>query len=436
MAAPPHAHDLSPWQHGHHWAADRRANERRTHAVIAITLVTMAAEIAAGWVVAVDGAAGRRLAHGHPRRGDRRGRAGLCADAALGRRRALLARAVEGRGAGRVHQRAAARRGGAGDRAPSRVLRLVSPRAVDYGPSLGWRSSGWSSTWSARWLLHAPAGRRRQRTTATTTATHHACHDHDHAHHGHEAHDGTDLNLKAAYLHVLADAATSVLAIAALLAGKYAGMAWLDPAMGLVGAAVIAWWSRGLLARTGKILLDREMDDPVADDLRQRLEADGDAAWPTCTSGASATSASPPTPRWWPMHRSTPTPTARAWPTCRHWPTSRSKSTAARSPANAERRAGRACRSFVRSGCRASSAPSRSPPATARLGALLALRRGAVGEHAEGGVHDDLRDARRDRVQQPAPKMPSRVATRTGLSMQACTIRSAASSGSSSGMLS
>ena len=62
-----------------------------------------------------------------------------------------------------------------------------------------------------------------------------------------------------------------------MLAGKYAGIVWLDPVMGLVGAALIAWWSRGLLAHTAKILLDREMDHPLAEQLRQRLEADGDA---------------------------------------------------------------------------------------------------------------------------------------------------------------
>jgi Co/Zn/Cd efflux system component len=68
-----------------------------------------------------------------------------------------------------------------------------------------------------------------------------------------------------------------VLAIVALLAGWLAGIAWLDPVIGLVGAALIVWWSRGLLSRTGKILLDREMDDPLATQLRQRLEADDDA---------------------------------------------------------------------------------------------------------------------------------------------------------------
>jgi cation diffusion facilitator family transporter len=123
------------------------------------------------------------------------------------------------------------------------------------------------------WLLHAPGdGDGHSRDHHHDHAHHHAD-AHDHVHH---AHRSSDLNLKAAYLHVLADAATSVLAIAALLA-QVPGLIWVDPVMGLVGAALIAWWSRGLLAHTGTILLDREMDNPLAAQLRQRLEADGDA---------------------------------------------------------------------------------------------------------------------------------------------------------------
>jgi cation diffusion facilitator family transporter len=88
---------------------------------------------------------------------------------------------------------------------------------------------------------------------------------------------GEDLNRKAAYLHVLADAATSVLAIGALLAGKLVGWGWLDPLIGLLGAVLIGAWSLGLLRSTGTILLDREMDDPLAGQVRERLESDGDA---------------------------------------------------------------------------------------------------------------------------------------------------------------
>ena len=85
------------------------------------------------------------------------------------------------------------------------------------------------------------------------------------------------MNLRAAYVHVMADAFTSVLAIVALAAGMVAGWAWLDPVMGIVGAAVIAWWSKGLLAQSARVLLDREMDSPVASQVREAIECDDDA---------------------------------------------------------------------------------------------------------------------------------------------------------------
>ena len=87
------------------------------------------------------------------------------------------------------------------------------------------------------------------------------------------AHDhGHDLNLRSAYLHVVADAATSVLAIVALAGGWLYGWAWLDPLMGIVGAVLVASWARGLLVETGKVLLDREMDHPVVDEIREGVE--------------------------------------------------------------------------------------------------------------------------------------------------------------------
>lgn len=93
-------------------------------------------------------------------------------------------------------------------------------------------------------------------------------HDHGHGHgHGHE-----DLNLKSAYLHVLADAATSVAAILALLGGWRLGWAWLDPVMGLAGALLIIAWARGLLRQTSRVLLDREMDHPVVAEIREAIE--------------------------------------------------------------------------------------------------------------------------------------------------------------------
>ena len=93
-------------------------------------------------------------------------------------------------------------------------------------------------------------------------------HGHGHAHGGHHH----DLNLKSAYVHVIADAFTSVLAIVALLGGWWYGWSWLDPVMGLVGAVLVAVWARGLLADTGKVLLDREMDHPVVQEIREAIE--------------------------------------------------------------------------------------------------------------------------------------------------------------------
>jgi cation diffusion facilitator family transporter len=92
---------------------------------------------------------------------------------------------------------------------------------------------------------------------------------HDHDHHGH-AH--ADMNLRAAYVHVLADAATSVLAIVALAGGLLLGLGWLDPVMGLVGAALVTVWAWGLLRDSSRILLDAEMDSPVVEEIREIIE--------------------------------------------------------------------------------------------------------------------------------------------------------------------
>ncbi len=97
-------------------------------------------------------------------------------------------------------------------------------------------------------------------------------HDHGHAHgneHGHHH----DLNLRSAYLHVVADAATSVLAIIALAGGKYFGASWLDPVMGIVGTVLVGRWAIGLLRDTGRVLLDAEMDAPVVQEVRDVIAA-------------------------------------------------------------------------------------------------------------------------------------------------------------------
>jgi cation diffusion facilitator family transporter len=104
-------------------------------------------------------------------------------------------------------------------------------------------------------------------------SAHHHGHDDggDHYHeHGNAAHD---LNLRSAYIHVVADAATSVLAITALTGGLLFGWAWLDSTMGIVGAGVVALWAWGLIGQTSRVLLDSEMDHPIVNEIREALES-------------------------------------------------------------------------------------------------------------------------------------------------------------------
>ena len=109
-------------------------------------------------------------------------------------------------------------------------------------------------------------------------ATHGAGPDHDHGHddHGHHDHGHHDHNLRSAYLHVLADALTSLTAIFALLGGKYFGQAWLDPAMGIVGSLLVARWSWGLIRQSSKVLLDHQEPEQVRQRVRAALEAGDD----------------------------------------------------------------------------------------------------------------------------------------------------------------
>ncbi|MBE0687892.1 MAG: CDF family Co(II)/Ni(II) efflux transporter DmeF [Anaerolineaceae bacterium] len=105
--------------------------------------------------------------------------------------------------------------------------------------------------------------------------------DHDHADHSHNhgnEHDHQhDHNLKSAYLHVLTDALTSVLAILALLAAKYFGFVWMDPLMGIVGAILVARWSIGLLRSTSAILLDKQVSQTLQDKIKYHIESDGES---------------------------------------------------------------------------------------------------------------------------------------------------------------
>jgi cation diffusion facilitator family transporter len=141
--------------------------------------------------------------------------------------------------------------------------RLVAPRPIHYEQALAVAALGLAVNVVCALIL----GRAHD-------DPHHS-HDHGHAHgpdgHEHEHGHHPDLNLKSAYLHVIADAATSVLAITALAGGWFYGWARLDPLMGIVGAALVGSWAVGLLKETGRALLDAEMDGPVVDEIRTAL---------------------------------------------------------------------------------------------------------------------------------------------------------------------
>jgi cation diffusion facilitator family transporter len=106
---------------------------------------------------------------------------------------------------------------------------------------------------------------------------HHHSHDHDGQSHGDHSHDH-DLNLRAAYLHVLADAFTTLLAIIALTSGKFFGWSWLDPVVGLVGSSVVFSWAYSLLRDTSGILLDRTpLTSDLPEEIRRAVESDNDS---------------------------------------------------------------------------------------------------------------------------------------------------------------
>ena len=139
------------------------------------------------------------------------------------------------------------------------VERIFSPVQIHFNEAIPIAIVGLLVNLICAWLLH--------------DGGHDHGHSHSHAHsdHGH-SHAEHDLNHKAAFLHVVADAVTSVLAILALFAGKYFGWNLLDPILGIVGAFLVANWSWSLIRQTGKTLLDAEMDEPIVDEIREVIQ--------------------------------------------------------------------------------------------------------------------------------------------------------------------
>jgi len=130
------------------------------------------------------------------------------------------------------------------------TLRLISPMPIHYDQAIAIAAAGLVVNLLCAWLLKDG---------------HH--HEHSHGHEHSHDHHHQDLNLRSAYLHVVADAATSILAIIALFGGKFGDANWLDPTMGIVGAFLVLIWAYRLLLDTGRVLLDAEMDAPVVAEI-------------------------------------------------------------------------------------------------------------------------------------------------------------------------
>lgn len=142
------------------------------------------------------------------------------------------------------------------------ALRLMRPLPIAFDQAIVIAVVGLAVNLGSAWLLR-------------DAHRHGDDHEHDEQHHHHHRHHH-DHNLRSAYFHVLADALTSVLAIVALTMGRLYGWVWMDPAMGIVGALVIAHWSLGLLRSSGAVLLDAVPDARLAAQIRKRMEIGND----------------------------------------------------------------------------------------------------------------------------------------------------------------
>jgi cation diffusion facilitator family transporter len=250
-----HSHSIDPWTHEHVFLGRLHSrNERRTWFVVALTAVMMIGEIAAGsifgsmalladgWHMATHAAAlgiaavAYLFARQHARNARFAFGTGKFGDLAAFSSAIILALiAVQ--------------------IAYESAVRLVHPVPIAYGEAIAVAALGLGVNLVSAWLLRDT-------------------HDHSHGHaHGHRHHDN---NLRAAYVHVLADAATSVLAILALVIAMVAQWVWADPAVGIIGSLVIASWAYGLIRDSGAVLLDVSADKKLEGVIRDRLETKGD----------------------------------------------------------------------------------------------------------------------------------------------------------------
>ncbi|AIO45560.1 MULTISPECIES: CDF family Co(II)/Ni(II) efflux transporter DmeF [Burkholderia] len=164
------------------------------------------------------------------------------------------------------------------------IARLLAPVPIHFGEAIPIAVLGLAVNLASVWLLsgdhHHGHGHGHHHAHGHDRHDDHD-HDHDDAHHAHHAHGSHsaahhDHNIRSAYVHVIADAAVSVLAIVGLLLARAFGWVWMDPLAGIVGALVIANWAYGLMRDTGRILLDVNVDRKLTDNVRRAIEALGD----------------------------------------------------------------------------------------------------------------------------------------------------------------
>ncbi|HET7849554.1 MAG TPA: CDF family Co(II)/Ni(II) efflux transporter DmeF [Pseudolabrys sp.] len=264
-----HTHSLDPWTHDHVFLGSGHAqNERRTWLVVALTAAMMVGEIAGGYFygslalvadgwhmsthAAALGIAALAYLYSRRHRDDPRftfgtGKLGDLAAFASAIALAFVALVI----------------------AYDSITRLAHPVTIFYREAIAIASLGLCVNLASAWLLRGD----HDHDHAGNTHGHH--HHHHHAHDHHHAHL-RDNNLRAAYLHVLADAVTSLLAISGLAIAWHFGWVWIDPVVGLIGAGVIVSWAFTLIRDAGAVLLDTVPDRKLAADIRARLETGGD----------------------------------------------------------------------------------------------------------------------------------------------------------------
>jgi cation diffusion facilitator family transporter len=256
-----HTKDISPYQHSHIFSLTEGKAERRTFWVVVLTLAMMSVEIIAGWLyhsmaLLADGwhmsthalaLTISLLAFIFARRhaSDRSYTFGTWKLEVLGGFTSGIILGFVGLFMGY-----------------DSIIRFFQPLEIKYNEAILIAVIGLAVNVLSMLLLNIKKEGHHHH--------HHEHDDHDH-HHEHE-----NLNMKAAYIHVLADAMTSVFAIFALLGGKLMGWNWLDPMMGIAGAFLIIRWTYSLLKETGVILLDKEVGDSVSGKIKKLIESDSD----------------------------------------------------------------------------------------------------------------------------------------------------------------